>query len=452
MRIKSAYEAGNYKSLAADADTLFTKYPDTIFRAELLLYQMRGYHQTGENEALLEVSKEFLREYSDDENMGEVLAYTANAYSAVGLQKDGEYFYERLFTEFGDSKYAALGMVFLGDRFMQSGKYKEANKYFEQALYKTSDVEVASMAAIRLANMSLTQGELESASALYEKIIEGNEKYLLHDISQNYDNARAFSNRKHQKTAANILIAITHNLEAGDDRYEAMMKDIGLWLSETSDTAMAYNALKNYQTKYGTNGDYAQEVEEALDSLFYTPQDANTTALLAKYELLEEKYKNEEIGNKAALQKARLLYSIKQYQAVLDMQNSGAVNEPGYFEIQQKAALALVLIELESKRCANAISLSQEHNISVDAKYDEGLYQCAYETGNYALAKETSLRHIKDKEKRLLWLYNYAKTLNKVGQYEELVKVADDVISLSALDIQTAMMIFYKTHLKLMND
>jgi len=433
MRIKTAYESGNYDNLAADVDTLFLNFPNTIFKAELLLYKMRGFHQTDESEALLEVSKEFIREYSDDENMAEVLAYTANAYSSVGLQADGTYFYERLFKEYADSKYAALGMIFLGDQFLQSGKLKESNMYFEKALYMTSDVEIASMAAIRLAKMSLDKGDVQRSSDLYMKIIEGNEAYLLHDITQNYDNARAFANRKYQKTGADILTAITHHLPQSDDRFEVMIKDIGLWLSETDDKPAAYAALKNYQAKYG-DSEYSAEVQEALDSLFYTPDDANTTALLAEYDNLQTKYANEEIGNKAALQKAKLLFDKKQYQGVIDMDGSGAENEPGYYELKKKAASFFVLEALENKECAKAISLSQEHNISVNSEHDDSVYTCAFKTGNYTLAKEVSSTHLKDKQDRLKWLYRYAKTLNKAGEYEELVKVAQDVIVLSDLD------------------
>jgi len=433
MRIKAAYEAGNYSKLAREVDLLFSKYPDTIFKAELLLYKMRGFHHQDESEALLEVSKEFLREYSDDENMAEVLAYTANAYSRVGLQQDGEYFYERLFSEFPESKFAALGMVFLGDRFLQSGKLKEANSYFEKALYMTQDVEIASMAAIRLAKMSLDKGDLEKSSELYMKIIEGNAKYLLHDIAQNYDNARAFANRGYQKTAAAILTEITDALPSSDDRYEVMVKDIGLWLAETEDKASAYTALKRYLNSY-KESDYTPEVQEALDGLFYTPEDANVSALMAEYDTLQEKYANEEIAQKAALQKAKLLYADKQYEAVLKMEGSGVENEPGYFELKTEAALKLVLNELEKGECAKAISLSKEHNISVERQYDDKLYACAYKTGNYALAKTTAQEHIKDKQKRLQWLYNYAKTLNKTGEYEELIRVAGDVISLSDLE------------------
>jgi len=433
MRIKSAYEAGNYDQLANDVDALFLRFPDTIFKAELLLFKMRGFHQSDENEALLEVSKEFMREYSDDENMAEVLAYTANAYSAVGLQADGTYFYERLFKEFGKSKFAALGMIFLGDQFHSSGKAKPAVQYFEKALYASDDVEVASMAAIRLAKISLEQGDLERAAELFDKIVEGNAKYLQHDIEKNYDSARALANRGNQKAAANILSGIIKHLPSSDDRYEPMMKDIGLWLAQTDDKPAAYMALKAYQKKYG-DSDYAAEIQETLDSLFYTPDDANKTALLAEYEALEEKYENKEIGQKAAFEKAKLLYADKQYRAVINMDGSGVENEVGYFELKNEAALQLALQTLENGKCTQAISLSQEYNLSIESKYDENLYACAFQTGKYALAKNIANKHLKDKDKRLQWLFNYAKTLNKLAEYEELVKVAEDVITLSDMD------------------
>ena len=433
MRIKSAYEAGNYKNLAKDVDALFKEFPDTIFEAELNLYKIRGYHQTQESEELLVVAKDFLWEHSDDENVPEVLAYMANAYSAVGLQSDALYFYARLFKEFPNSKYAALGMIFLGDQEVAGGKAKEAKKYFEKALYKTKDVEIASMAAVRLAKISLEQGDLERAAKLYSKIIEGNPRYLLHDIDKNYDVARTFANRKKQKTAAAILTAMTENLPQNDDRYEMMKRDIGLYLSETDDKADAYKALKEYQTMYGVDAEFSAEVQTALDSLFYAPKDANKTALLAEYESLENKYANEEIGRKAALEKARLLQEEKKYQAVLDMNGSGVEQEEAYGELQKSAALALVMQSLKNGSCSKAIVLSTEYNLTVASKFDKELYNCAYETGNYELAQRTSVKHLKDKN-RLQWLYKYGKTLYKTGQYEELIKVSKDVMTLSALD------------------
>jgi len=433
MRIKSAYEAGNYDKLATDVDALFVRFPDTIFKAELLLFKMRGFHQAGENEALIEVSKEFMREYSDDENMPEVLAYTANAFSAVGIQKDAEYFYDRLFKEYEKSKFAALGMVFLGDEYHSKGKPKEAARYLEQALYASDDIEVASMAAIRLAKMSLEQGDLERSAKLYNKIIEGNAKYLQHQVETNYDNARALANRGHQKTGANILKGMIKHLPVSDDRYEPMMKDIGLWLAQTEDKPAAYIALKAYQKKYG-DSDYAAEIQETLDSLFYTPDDANKTALMAEYEALQEKYGKNEIGQKAGFEKAKLLYANKQYQDVIDMEGSGVENEVGYFELKHEAILSLTLETLENGKCSQAITLSKDYNLSIESKYDANLYSCAFETGNYKLANNIASKHLKDKTKRLQWLFDYAKTLNKLSEYEELVKVTEDIIILSDID------------------
>ncbi len=433
MQIKRAYESGNYTQLSNDVDALFANYPQTIFTAELLLYKMRGLHHTDESEALIEVSKEFIREYSDDENMAEVLAYTANAYSDVGQQVDGSYFYERLFKEYPESKFASLGMIFLGDQFVSGGKQKQAENYFEKALYMTKDVEIASMAAIRLARISLEKGFIEKSADLFAKIIEGNDKYLLHDITENYDTARAFANRGDKKTAADMLTAITKHLPRNDEQYEEMIKDIGVWLSETADKAAAYKALKRYQETYGEST-YTAEVQASLDALFYTPEDANKTVLIAEYENLESKYADQEIGQKAALEKAKLYYAEHSYRKVLDMDGSGAEREEAYVQLKQDSAKALAMESLEKGECAAAIGLSKEHNLTLEEKFDASLYRCAYKTGNYFLAKTTAAKHLKDKEERLPWLYNYAKTLNKSGQYEELTKVAADVITLSEME------------------
>ena len=433
MHIKSAYEAGSYTNLAEDVNQVFKSYPNTIFKPELLLYKIRGLHQTGESEELLIDAKEFLWEYSSDDNVPEVLAYMANAYSSVGLQADSTYFFERLFKEFPESKYAALGMVFLGDRHIASGKSKEASSYYEKALYLTKDVEIASMAAIRLAKMKLEKGDVEKASKLFEKIVEGNSKYLLYDISGNYDIARAFANRKHEKTAVDILKAILSHLPKNDDRYEVMLKDIAMFLAETDDKPAAYKALKKYQSMYKSGGDFAVEVQETLDSLFYVSEDTNKTALLAEYEDLEEKYKNQEIGQKAAIEKAKIYFEQKQYQKVLDLDGSGIEKEDIYETLKYDSAMSLAVDTLEKNQCAKAIFLSKEYNLSIESSFDEKVYECSFKTGNYAMAQEISEKHLKDKD-RLKWLYNYAKTLNKLGKYEKLTQVGADVVSLSDIE------------------
>lgn len=437
MRIKSEYESGNYDQLAKNVDNLFKRFPKTIFKAELLLYKMRGFHHTNESEELLKVSKEYIREYSDDENMAEVLAYTANAYSTVGMQSDAGYFYERLFKEHPRSKFASLGMIYLGDQYISSGKQKPAESYYEKALYNTSDIEIASMAAVRLAKISLEKGDLERSAELYSKIVEGNSKYLLHDLAKNYDMARALANRGDKKVAVDILEGMSEHLPQAHDMYEEMVKDIGIWLSELGEKAAAYKALKKYQELYG-DSEYTAEVQEALDSLFYAPEDANVSVLLAEYQGLEEKYVNQEIGQKASLEKARLYFKEKQYQSVLDMQGSGVENEVGYFDLEQQSAQALALLTLEKGECAKAIHLSNEYNLTLEKKFDSSLYDCSFKTGNYTLAQKTASKHLKDKEKRLQWLYRYAKTLNKLGQYEELTKVASDVITLSEIEKTSA--------------
>lgn len=433
MRVKNAYDSGHYENLAESVDKVFTEFPNTIFKSELLLYKIRGYHKTDESEDLIGIAKNFIWEYSDDEHIPEVLAYLANAYSNIGLQADANYFYERLFKEFPDSKYAPLGMIFLGDQYISGGKQRDAINYYKKALYLTKDVEIASMAALRLARISLDKGDMDKSSELIEKVVKGNPKYLLYNIAENYDIARTLANRKYQRIAADMLEAMLSNLPKKDDRYETMMKDIGIYLSETDDKPRAYKALKRYQKEYAKMGEYKDEVQEALDSLFYTPEDANKTALLQEYENLEQKYANQEIGKKARLERARLYYSQKQYQKVLDLEGSGIEEEAEYEQLKHDSAKALAMISLEKGECEKAINLSSENNITLDSKFDTNLFKCAYTTGNYSLALKTAKKHLKDKD-RLKWLYDYAKTLFKEGKYDEVVKVSADILTLSDIE------------------
>lgn len=434
MRIKSAYEAGNYDELAQSVEHVFKRFPDTIFRAELMLYQMRGFHHTNQSEALLKVAKEFIRDYSDDVNMPEVLAYTANAYSNVGLQVDGNYFFERLFKEFPESKFAPLGMVFLGDQYITGGKEKPAEEYLQKALYKTKDVDIASMAAIRLVRINIGNDNVQRASELMEKITEGNSKYLMHDVTGNYGLAHSFVERKYHTIAAKTLQAITKHLPQGDDRYETMIKDIGMWLSVTDDKAAAYNALKKYQSMYGDDGDYAKEIQGALDGLFYEPEDANKSALIAEYEDLEAKYAKQEIGQKATIQKAKLLYAQGKYQEVLDMDGSDVQEDPEYIKVIYDTAKAYAIESLEEEKCGLAVMLYTEHNLSLERAFDESLYSCAYQTGKYTLANTLAQKHLKDTEQQLKWIYSYAKTLDKLGEYKKLTEVVPDILTLSEME------------------
>ncbi|MDP3292061.1 MAG: hypothetical protein Q8M43_08520 [Sulfuricurvum sp.] len=126
MEMKKAYAANDYHKVIDRAKNTLQEYPNTVFKNELILYQIRSYHQLGEYEKLLELSKKFLREYSADTSVAEVLAYTANAYSKIGQILDADYFFDRLFDEQIDSPFAAQGMIFKAEQSESSGDLKKA--------------------------------------------------------------------------------------------------------------------------------------------------------------------------------------------------------------------------------------------------------------------------------------------------------------------------------------
>lgn len=91
-------------------------------------------------------------------------------------------------------------------------------------------------------------------------------------------------------------------------------------------------------------------MNEALDELFFKRPENNETKLENYYDKLIEKYNNE-IGQKALLEKANLLMKQKRYQDVLGMQDALA-KVPGSFDLKgeelvYEAAKSLALQALE---------------------------------------------------------------------------------------------------------
>ena len=200
MEMKKAYEAKDYNKVLDRAENTLKEYPNTVFKNELMLYQIRSYHHLGEFEKLLALSKRFLREYSADPSIAEVLTYTANAYSKIGQILDADYFFDRLFDEQMDSPFAALGMVYKAEQSETSGDLKKAMMFYQKALASTSDIAIASKAAFKLAQMELVGGNIKKAAEYIDKIAGVNPSYF----AEVYDDAMALAEAFVEKSRSSV--------------------------------------------------------------------------------------------------------------------------------------------------------------------------------------------------------------------------------------------------------
>ncbi len=436
LAIKRFYKVKNYEQALELTVATLDAYPDSIFRSELLLYQMRCYHHIGNPEGLLEISKEFLRAYASDENVPEVLAYTAHAYSQIGLYTDADYFFDRLFTEHEGERFATLGKIYKAEQLEDSGNSKKAITYYEEALNEAKDIDIAAQAAFRISRYYLDFGKTERAAEYARKIIDGNPGYFSEQLLESRDMALAFANRGDFDTAADITAVLLDTLNPGHEFYEPMLRDLGVWLAQTPRRDEAAAALDKYLKSY-QYGDYVAEVQKARDALFFEMPDSNMTAKMAAFDALQEQYAGDPIADKALYQKALLLEGEGRYRDVLDMNASLARLDPGVYPdadaLVPRAAKALMQQALEKKACSEVITISERYRVELNETWDEGVYECAMYGGNFAKAKSIANPYIKSTEigTRMAWLERYIRADFATGNYEESAAGAEELITLA---------------------
>ena len=435
VAIKRFYKTGSYDKALELTEAALAAYPDTIFRSELLLYQIRCYHQLEKPEELLEAAKRFIRTYSSDENIPEVLAYTANAYAKMGLYIDADYFFDRLFMEHAGSRFATLGKIYKAEQLVDSGNSKKALLFYDEALNQAKDVELAAKAAFEMAQHYIEHGDKDKAAEYAEKIITGNPGYFAEQFLASREMAQAFANRGRSDVAAGIAGALLAKMNKGHEFYEVLLKDLGIWLADSKQTENALRVLDDYLVAY-QYGSYREEVKRAKDALFFDIPDRNVSQTLASYDELMAKYGSDPIGEKACYRKAELLFEAGRYSEVLEMNASLAQLDPLLYPRSQTlvgdAAAELMKEALRSKACATVISLSGRYRVALDEKWDESLFECAYVGGDFGTAKTIAGRYIKSKDaqSRMRWLYRYIETDFATGNYEEAAAASEELITL----------------------
>lgn len=435
LAIKRFYKAKDYEKVLSLIDDVLKEYPDTVFKSELLLYQIRSYHFLENSDDLLDIAKIFLREYASDEHVPEVLAYTARAYSAMGLYTDSDYFFERLFDEHENNRFAHLGMIYKAEQLDASGNAVKALKYYEKAFYATKDVDIASLAAFKMSEYYIDHNQAKMAKKYVDKILAANSDYFAQHLQESLEMAMAFSDHLKYKTAADIVGAIYAKYPTSNEDDEKMLKDQGVWLAKAGLKEEALFVFNKYLDTY-KYGQFVEEVQEEKDALFFENSDMNVSVKLAEYENLIETYPNDSIGDKALYKKAKLLNSSGAYQATLDLNASLHQLDPIEYvdvdEIIHTAAKGLMRESLQAKKCRQVINLSQTYNVTLSSKWDSDIFECAFKGGNYTLAKTMASTHLKEKNitERMAWLLRYIKTDFQTGNYSEVVDASKELITL----------------------
>ncbi len=439
MEMKKAYVAKEYNKVLDKANGTLKEYPNTVFKNELMLYQIRAYHQLGEYERLLAASKKFMREYSGDQGVSEVMAYTANAYSQVGQIADADYFFDRLFDEQSDSPFAPMGMVFKAEQCQRTGDLKKAMMFYQQALASTSDITIASKAAFKLAQLELSAGNTKKAAEYVDKIATVNPDYFRDIYTDAMKMAATFFERKDPKTSARITEALLNKTGKSSNDYQLLLRNLGLQLAKAGNRNDALKRFNEYLDNY-KYGEFAEEIRHAKDGLFFDESDHNTTKEIKKYNDLIERYGDDSVGRKALYKKAQVLLMEKKYKEVLDLESElyrlDSTEYPETNSMISQSAIGLTKSYLKVGKCAEAMKLQKMYKIKLLSEWDESLFNCALKTTQYPIAKNIAQKHLKAPSiaERQLWLYRMVKTQFGLGEYKDAIKGGNELITLLGVE------------------
>ncbi|SFV70803.1 Paralysed flagella protein PflA [hydrothermal vent metagenome] len=434
LRVKKLYKQHKYNDCLDVIENVISRYPNTLFKAELLYYKIKVESRLKDWDGVVLSSKTFLREYSSSDNVAEVLSLIAKGYAKLSQSTDADYFFDRLFSEHPKSIYAQWGYIYKGDMLVDNAANKEAKKYYQRALRETQSLEVAATAAFRLANLLLGSNSKEAAQYAI-KIVEAKPTFFAQNLKASKKMMQSFADIEDYKTAAAIAGALLKSINASYDDYEELLKDKALWLAQTKDKKAALKAINAYIKQF-PDGDYITKVENIKNELFFDVPDLNASARLKEYNKLIEEYKGKTIGQKALYEKAKLLLKEKKYSQVLALKNDllalDAESYKGINRIIKEAATGNMKRALEKQDCMQVLTISQEYNITLSDRWDDGIYSCAMKGGDFSLSKTIALKNLKVKsvQAREKWLYRYIKVAFVTGNYTDVIDAAKDLITL----------------------
>jgi len=450
LEIKKSYENGYYDSVVKDVKRVLTLYPNSIFRSELELLQMRAMDKvinargdekvdnlSFDDNDIITVGKRWAKEFASDENIPEVLMLMTKAYLKTSSKSDANYLIDILISEHPDNLFTKRAILLYADNLFLKKEKDKAMKLYLDVLFSAQDLDIASEAAIRLSDHQMDAGKMQEAKEYLLKVLNVNAQYLLKDKEASYKLARRLSEHHLYDLAAKITDLLLENTPRNAENRELLLKESGDWHAKANEVEAAHERYQEYLAEYKNNGEYVQAVTESLDELFFKLNENNETKLAEYYDKLIEKYTND-IGQKALLEKAKLLLKQHRYQDVLNLQKE-LEKLPEHFDIKPEeliyeAAKLLALQALQKDDCQNTVNLIETYKLHIDEpEYEEKLFQCFMRVSRFDRAKEISDTHLKDAQlkSRYEWSQKEVQALFKLGKYQEALALKEDLKTLS---------------------
>lgn len=450
LKAKKSFENKDYAGTEQAVDEIIKSFPDSIFMSELIYYKIKALSKLKKYDEVTSLSKVYLRSYASDENVPEVLSLTAMGYSQEHQNSDADYFYDRLFSEHSDSVFSKKGLIYKGDQLLEAGNSTKGLEYYQRALDETNDIDTAATASQKIANYYLSGTSAKKAQNYVDKILQADPAYFLKERDDSLKFASALAEKGMFFEASKISQILLAPITKKDANYESLLKNSGVWLAKTAQKAEAMKLLNRYIKEF-PHGTFIDEVKTTKDSLFFDVNDGNMTANMANYDKLIQNYKNDSIGQKALYKKAQLLLQGQKYIEVLALKTPlKALDKkiyPNVDDMINQAASALIKHKLKDGKCSEVVSISSEYNIKLASDFDDDLYNCYMKIPQLTLAKNMAAANINTKilMQKIKWMYRYANVSFQTGEYNNAIKMGNDVIILIGRDKKSPYIDIYRT-------
>ncbi len=444
LDLKKNYSDKKYQKVIQDSVSVVNRYPQTIFESEFMLYRLRamdkGIDEENEeitdifdNNSIVDEGKAWIKAFPSDNNIPEVLMLITKAYFKMGFKSDANYFMDILVSEHEDSAFTKKAILVFADSLYNKKHKAKAIKLYMDVLYSAQDLDIATQAAIRLSNSEMDRGKTNKARAYLSKVLEANKDYLTRDRESSYKLAKKLAKNGLYDVAAQVADVLLIGLKRVNSNREVLLRDSGIWHAKANDIKEGYDRLQQYLSEY-SNGRFVDEVQSSMDELFFELKETNETKLANYYDKLIDKYKNK-IGDKAVVEKAKLLLSQKRYKDVLRMQAAlEYVNENNAtHEYVAAAATALTAEAFEKDRCTEAVNYIEIYKLDLKRLDSSKVFDCFILSSRYKSAKNLSEGFIKEGglKSRSEWMQKYLQSLYKLHEYRSVIDVGNDVLGVS---------------------
>ncbi len=438
LSIKALMDQGLYHEAISAVDDAFVRYPDTIFKRDLLLFKIRAFEALNDpdsREELVTLAKNWSRAYPADSGIPEVLYILAKTYGDLRFFDEARYYYDRLFSEYRGDNFELLARIALGDELLRHGDNKRTPQLYTDALNESKNLDTASLAALRLAEYHISKKNFSEAEKLLSKVLRAHAKFFQKDPLKTYAMIERWASEEgfyllSAQIAESMWQGGAKGEEGeGEDLPEKLLRQAGIWYEFAGNFDDAHRLYRLYREQYEEHA-AAAEIAARDDKLLFVLDESDARKRLERLEGIITTYPNSPEAQKAYERKAETYVELGEWENVLELERFLKPENPSLIT----ATTRLVQNGLKENDCKKvAYYLQKYHHLELSNLERLFGFDCLLKGAFLPRAQELASEGIarENPNERLEWLYRYAQVLEALPNYPRAAAAARDTLVLA---------------------